>query len=296
MKKIIDVDTGIDDAIALIMAETLLKEDVIGITTSGGNVTIDDAVINTLKIVELLDWKISVYRGASKSIEGNEFVHAYDYHGTNGLGDVNLPLSIKENKKSAIDFIIESAEAFPGQIDVICLAAPTNLAGAIMKKPSISSKISNVYMMGGAFNVLGNQTEYAEFNFFQDPKAVEIILQNIKSVSIIPLDVTNNCFIAENEISTMLSKNRKTQFVKEAIINWYHFFGFPKKRVFELYDPLAVTAPISDFLTFKDYSIGINLKGLKQGEVFINGKYKVRIAISAKNEEFKRRLMQILDK
>ena len=258
-KIIIDVDTGIDDAIAIIVAEALFKKNVLGITTCGGNVKIEDARNNTLRIVEMLDWNITVYGGAGKSIDGNEYIHAYDYHGTNGLGDVDLPLNIKENKISAIDFIIESIEAFPGQIDIICLAAPTNLAGAIIKKPSISSKISNVYMMGGAFNVPGNQTEYAEFNFFQDPMAIEIILQNVKSVSIIPLDVTNNCFIAENETSLMELKSKKSQFVKEAITNWYRFFGFPKKRVFELYDPLALTASIPDFLTFKDYSIGMNL-------------------------------------
>lgn len=293
-KIIIDVDTGIDDAMAIILAETLFKKNVLGITTCGGNVKIDDAVNNTLRIVEMLDWDTPVFRGAGKSIDGNEYIHAYDYHGTNGLGDVDLPLNKKEETKTAVDFIIESAETFSGQLDIICLAAPTNLAEAIIKKPSISGKISNVYMMGGAFNVPGNQTEYAEFNFFQDPKSIEIVLQNIKSVSIIPLDVTNSCFITENEASILDSKNMKAHFVKEAIINWYRFFGFPKKRVFELYDPLALTAPITDFLQFESHSIGINLKGLKQGEVYINGKYKVHIATSAKTDAFKKKLMEII--
>ena len=75
-KYIIDVDTGIDDALAIILASKTLREKVIGITTCGGNVRLEDATSNTLKVLDLARWDIPVYAGASKSIENSEFVHA----------------------------------------------------------------------------------------------------------------------------------------------------------------------------------------------------------------------------
>ncbi|MFA5745071.1 MAG: nucleoside hydrolase [Candidatus Paceibacterota bacterium] len=285
-KIIIDVDTGVDDALALILANRVIKDRIIGVTTCGGNVRLEDATTNTLKILSLLDWKLPVYSGASKSINGNEFVHAYDYHGTNGLCDVALKQTMDSMSGTAEDFIIEMVEKYSEKLDIVCLATPTNLAKALLKKPVIAKKIKNVYLMGGALNVSGNQTEFAEYNFFQDPKAVEMVCKNIKNIYIIPLDVTNRCFIAEDLAEKIIETNSTNKFVKEAMINWYRFFGYPKKRNFELYDPLAISALFGDFLVFLDKKIGVNTEGIRQGEIFINGKYSVKIATEVDGKAF----------
>jgi len=283
---IIDVDTGIDDALAMILASKLVKNQVLGITTCGGNVKLEDALANTLKIVELLNWDVPVFAGAQKSTTGNEFVHAYDYHGSNGLCDIQLKGAREPEKKSAVDFIIESAEE--GEISIVCLATPTNLAQAISKKPSICKKIKSVFLMGGAINVPGNQTEYAEYNFFQDPFAVEAVLKNIKNCFVVPLDVTNQCIVADSLVPTIKDNGSNIlKFVKEAISNWYRFFGYPKKRQFELYDPLTITAAANlDYLEFKDVKMGVNTQGLREGEIFIGGKYAVKLAQTVRAREF----------
>jgi len=291
---IIDVDTGIDDALALGFASKTLTNNVIGITTCGGNVKIEEATQNTLKILELLKWDIPVYMGAAKSTTHTEFVHAYDYHGSNGICDVDLLLTKKMQKKNASQFIIDSAKEYDGQLNIICLAAPTNIANAIIKAPEITKKIKAIYMMGGAMNVPGNQTDYAEYNFFQDPKAVEIILSNIKNVYIIPLDVTGNCLINESDIQRIGKRSLFFDFFCEAVTNWYRFFGYPKKRYFELYDPLAVSALTHNYLVFKKESVGINLTGLRQGEVFLNGNYHVHIAKSVDAISFKKTFLELL--
>lgn len=287
-KVIVDVDTGIDDALALALAKNTLGNRVVGVTTCGGNIKLEEALSNTIKIVDLLEWNVPVFAGASKSIEHNEFVHAYDYHGSNGLCDVSLEQKSSPQKISADKFIIESAEKNPQNLTLVCLAAPTNLAKAIIEKPEIADKISAVYIMGGALNVPGNQTEYAEFNFFQDPKSVEIVLSSIKNIFIIPLDVTNKCFIDEEEVLEMKAITPLESFYKEAITNWYRFFGYPKKRKFELYDPLAMSAVTHNILAFKDEKVGINLFGLRQGEIFSNGSHQVAIAYKVDGPRFKK--------
>lgn len=293
MKYIIDVDTGIDDALALLVASKKIADKVIGITTCGGNVAVNDATSNTLKIAQLANWNVPIYHGAAKSIEGNEFVHAYDYHGSNGICDVRLDTKRTAEKTDADRFIIDNANQF--DLTIICLASPTNLARALIKSPEISNRIKNVYLMGGALNVSGNQTEYAEFNFFQDPHAVKVVLENIQNVFIIPLDVTNQCCITDSEAAGISSHMPMLMFLKEAVSNWYRFFGYQKKRQFELYDPLALSAAIGeDFVGFNDAKIGINTEGLRAGEIFINGKYPVKIAQSVRAADFKKDFLESL--
>lgn len=291
---IIDVDTGIDDALALAFASKTLNKQVIGVTTCGGNVKLEEATKNTLRVLNLLKWKVPVYAGASKSINHTEFIHAYDYHGTNGLCDVDLSLENSAEEKNAVDFIIDSANKYPGELDIVCLATPTNLSKAIQTSPNIVKKISSVYMMGGALNVPGNQTDYAEYNFFQDPKAVEIVLSKIKNIYIVPLDVTNSCFIEESDLSDIKSTNSLVSFFREAVTNWYRFFGYPKNRRFELYDPLAVSVLTHKIIGFKKETIGINLSGLRQGEIFPNGKYTVNIASKVNSKDFKKVFIKLI--
>jgi purine nucleosidase len=292
---IIEVDTGIDDALALLFASKVLREEVVGVTTCGGNVTLEHATRNTQSVLSLAGWEIPVYAGASKTTSGSEFVHAYDYHGTNGVCDVTLPRTkAKLGNMSADEFIISQAKKNP--IRIICLSAPTNIATALKKDPSIVENIESVYLMGGAINVPGNQTEYAEYNFFQDPFAVKTVLENIERTIIIPLDVTGQALILDREATLLKTdKDKKLSFLKEAVANWYRFFGYPKKRFFELYDPLTIAAVSNpEFFGFIDTKIGISLDGLREGEIFINGKYPVTIATSVQAEKFKKLFFESL--
>lgn len=291
---IIDVDTGIDDALAIILAAKLCKEDVLGITVCGGNVKLEEATENTLRIAGLIGWNVPVYAGASKSITGSEFVHAYDYHGTNGICDVSLPAPTgSKANEEASDFIARMARE--RKVNIICLAAPTNIARAIAKNPKVAENIEKIYLMGGAFNVPGNQTEYAEYNFFQDPKAVETILQNAKDVYIVPLDVTNRCLVSDSSLKN-LGQGAVIRFVSEAVENWYRFFGYPKKRSFELYDPLTLAAAVTgEYLSFKEDMVGIHVSGLREGEVFSGGKYAARVAFDISADKFNKAFFSLLE-
>lgn len=284
-KILLNVDTGIDDALAIILIYRYLANNIIGITTCGGNVGADQTTQNTLAIISLLESRIPVYQGSAKPLERNAYINASNYHGKNGLCNIDLPTKNKIKGVKAPDFIIQAIKKYQEKLAIISLAPPTNIAQAILKNPKIAKYINQIYLMGGAVNVHGNQTQDAEFNFFQDPEAVKIIFDNIENISIIPLDVTNQCIIGKKDLKQFVP-NRINNFIIEAIKNWYSFFGDLKQRRFELYDPLAVSVALGDFLKFKKIKIDIDLKN-KKGAI-IKGNYLINYAYKVKSDEFKK--------
>lgn len=294
-KIIIDVDTGIDDALAILVAYKNLRKNILGITTCGGNVRIEDSVANTQRVTQLANWEVPIFTGATKTTSGTEFVHAYDYHGDNGICNVELPLKeVVPSNKGAVQFIEESIEQYSGEIVFFCLAAPTNLALALQNNPSLAKKITAVYLMGGALNVRGNASEFAEHNFFQDPVAVLSVLENIEDVYIVPLDITNECIISDKEIESLNPKTDKERFVKEAVLNWYRFFGYPNQRAFELYDPLTIAVYSTAFVDFKSEKVDIRTNGVQRGQIFLSGDFPVQIASAVNVPEFKNYFYQSL--
>lgn len=283
-KILLDVDTGIDDALAIILAYQYLPDNIIGITTCGGNVGVNQTTRNTLAVVSLIEAKIPVYKGSANPLK-KSYIKASDYHGEAGLANVSLPVKNRAKNKTASEFIMQASKEHKENLVFISLAPPTNLARAIIKDKRIKNYLSKVYLMGGAINVPGNQTRYAEFNFFQDPEAVKIIFNNIDNVSLIPLDVTKRCIITQKDIKKFTS-NEINDFVVQAINNWYNYFGKPNQRKFELYDPLAISVVLGDFLKFKKIKADINIDD-RRGAI-ITGDYAINYAYQINAEAFKK--------
>ena len=132
-KIILDVDTGIDDALAIILLSKTLGSQIIGITTCGGNVGVTQTTKNTLAILELLGSDVSVYKGSAKPLSSKQFVEAFDYHGNDGLCNVDLPVTRSQEAKDAVDFIVESSKKYGDNLVIISVAPPTNIAKAFIK-------------------------------------------------------------------------------------------------------------------------------------------------------------------
>jgi inosine-uridine nucleoside N-ribohydrolase len=266
-KIIIDVDTGVDDSLAIILLIKKISKRIIGITTTGGNIELKNVVNNTLGILTLLDSNIRVYQGSNKNIDNEKFTYAKKYHGENGLCNIKLPTNRKVEKVSAVEFIVQSLEKYENKITIICIGPMTNLAKAINKKPKIADKLDKVIIMGGAVNVAGNETEYAEFNFSQDPTAVKIVFDKIKNIYLVPLDATGNCIIKSDDIDKISNSDKTGKFVIKLIKNWYETFGLANNRFFELYDPLTVATILGDFVEFKKDKINIETLGRVRGKI-----------------------------
>lgn len=194
-KVIIDVDTGIDDALAIAYLLGRREADLIGITTCFGNNTLANTTENTLRLLHLLKRDdIKVYPGAGKPINVEEWIvseHLKIIHGHNGLGNVELEASPeKASDVKAWQFIIESCRKYGKDLDLVFVGPLTNLLLAYELDKEALASVNGITVMGGALTIAGNVTPNAEANLYNDVKAAKTILDSGLKINMIGLDVT----------------------------------------------------------------------------------------------------------
>ena len=290
-KIIIDTDTATDDAVAIIMALKCSDFDVKAITTVAGNVDLDLATINALYTVELCNKNTPIYKGSSgplkRRLETSKF-----FHGRDGLGDTGpYQPKRKEEKENGVDKIISLINSDPNEIEIIAIGPLTNIARAFMKDSSIINKIKSLYVMGGIGEGKGNITEHAEFNFWVDPDAADIVLNSGAEVKVIAWDTTQlygyldkNNFDDLEKINTSLS--RFTIDIQQRGLEYYKV-KYNEHKI-DLADPLAMAAMIDDSETeYKSCNIQMILSGEERGKDIISfsegGKVKLASKISRNN-------------
>lgn len=185
---IIDCDTGMDDAQALLLALRSPAFNVLGVTCVNGNVTLDKVMINTLKVVEQSGTDVPVYRGAAQALIPEKSQNAPEIHGSDGLGNLDFPAPTSAPAdENAIAFTIRTLMAAREPIDWIMIGPLTNAALAMREEPRILDKIRMLTMMAGAID-FGNTTAAAEFNIFADPEAAKIVFEADVPKTMVPLD------------------------------------------------------------------------------------------------------------
>jgi purine nucleosidase len=203
---LMDVDTGVDDAMALALAVASPQINLLGVTTVAGNVSLEQATDNTLRVLDHLGANtVPVYRGMSRPLSRDHFDAAH-FHGRDGLGGAPLAASSRGTESmTAPEFIVQTARANRDNLALIFVGPLTNLAVALALEPELPRLVSRMVVMGGAFDVPGNTTPHAEFNVAVDPEAARIIAESALDVIWIGLDVTHqaNLYRADwEEIST----------------------------------------------------------------------------------------------
>ncbi len=188
---IIDTDPGIDDTAALLFAFGSPELQIEALTTIFGNVSLEQCTRNALTILQAAGLsEIPVYQGVSRTFGLGNPPYAPHIHGSDGLGDANLPApDIGSQSRNAVFEIIERVQASPGEITFIALGRLTNLALAINIAPQIAESLSEVVVMGGAVSVPGNVTPVATANLWGDPQAAEVVYRSGARIAQIGLDV-----------------------------------------------------------------------------------------------------------
>ena len=211
MKKIIiDTDPGIDDAFALCYAFAHPQLDVIALTTIFGNVDVELATTNALKLCELNNVNTPVAMGAATPLTIAANPHSTFVHGENGFGNVSLPaVSTSRIDQCATDTLISNVLDNPGEVTVVAVGPLTNLARALEKAPKIASAVESVVIMGGAFDRPGNVTAYAEANIWNDPHAAQKVLTADWPVIIHGLDVTHQVIFNNDFFDKLAAGNAK---------------------------------------------------------------------------------------
>lgn len=247
-KMILDLDTGVDDALALAYALATPDSDLIGVVSSFGNTQVTTAGENTLKLLELLGrTDVPGFIGAAHSSTTDNFETmqvSMDIHGKNGIGDVALPAPTTAlSSQTAVDFIIESAHKYADDLVIVPTGPLTNLAEAYQKDPEIENLIGNVTLMGGALVVPGNVTPYTEANINQDPEAADYVFKHAKHLVMVGLDVTLQTLLTKKETQVWrdlgTEKGRVFADIFDYYIDAYYDLDINKAGA-ALHDPLAV--------------------------------------------------------
>jgi purine nucleosidase len=192
-----DVDTGVDDALALLLALSSPEVELVAVSTVAGNVPLPRTTDNTLR---LLQWAgradVPVYAGAERPLV-RDAVAADDVHGATGLGAAQLPEARTAPAGDGVEFLLSTLQARPGEVTLVATGPLTNLAQAEAQVPGVLQRARQVVIMGGAVGVPGNVTPTAEFNFYADPHAARQVLASEAELVLVGLDVTEQVWLEQ---------------------------------------------------------------------------------------------------
>ena len=184
MKLWIDTDCGVDDSTALLICLSSPNVEIIGISCIGGNVSCDQVTLNVRRTLKAYGKEnIPVYKGCERGLIADS-MHIPEIHGKDGLGDIDLDaFGVRDvvpiQKENAIFKLIDVLKE-NNDIEILTLGPLTNLAIALQICPEIEKNIKRLTIMGGAEDLKGNTTKFAEFNIYCDPEAAAIVFREVQ--------------------------------------------------------------------------------------------------------------------
>lgn len=234
-KIIIDTDPGTDDAIAIIAASKQKEFNILGITTVAGNKGLETTTRNALGLVKMCGIDCKVYKGASVSMQPQEFRSEDDSsHGANGMGGVDLDFDEKDlSEQHAVDFILNTVKNNPNEVELLVIGPVTNIALAIEKDFETMKKVKAIYSMGGGV-YSGNMNPVAEFNYWFDGKATKMMFELGKYVELhmVGLNVTHPSYFTPNDLWFLKLEGKELgKFIFDVEINTMVGLGFLESGV-----------------------------------------------------------------
>ncbi len=194
---IYDTDPGVDDAMALYYALAHPEIEVVGITTTFGNVSVEQATVNALYLTAIAGREIPVTTGVGKPwVKPGEAPPDY-IHGADGLGNLpsRHPTSNRRDPRSSAQYIVDTVRAQPGEISIVAVGPLGNLALALAIEPELPRLVKQVILMGGAVIEPGNVSPVAEANIWNDPHAADRVLTAGWPLTMVGLDVTHQVIL-----------------------------------------------------------------------------------------------------
>jgi purine nucleosidase len=219
-KIIIDCDPGHDDAMNLLLAFASPELEVLGITTTHGNVGLERTAHNALTIAELAGSSVPVFAGADRPLLRDP-IHAEHVHGKSGLEGPILPQPTRalEGQRAA-EFIIETVLANPHQVTLVPTGPLTNLALAFRLEPKIIPLIPELIVMGGSTD-FGNFSPAAEFNILCDPHAAHIVYSSGIPLVMFGLNVTHQVLATPPRVEQFRALHTRVGDVMVALLEFF---------------------------------------------------------------------------
>ena len=254
MKIFIDCDPGVDDSIEILFALFRKDVEIVGISTSVGNVSASKGAENAMRILKLAGYegKVPVCAGAEKPLRGECEDFPTFIHGDNGTGNVEFPATSQRPMDMDVsDFMYQKACDHAGELVLISLGRMTNLANTLAKYPDYARKIKRVVAMGGTVYASGNVSPVVEANIGGDPEAADLAMQADWDMTLVGLDVTTVTHLTRADVDKLLrccnpAKKDAVSFISKAL---QHYMNGSRIQNYTmeyspLHDPLAMVVAV----------------------------------------------------
>ena len=268
---LLDCDPGLDDAIALWLALASPELDLRGITVAGGNAGIAQTLPNALAVAALAGTRVPVHAGASRPLLG-DFAPEISVHGADGLAGVVLPPGARPSPVVGADAIRQALREAATPVTLVGIAPATNLALALATEPRLAGQIGQIVLMTGAW-AEGNWTAAAEFNAWNDPEALAILLACGRPLTLATLELTAQALVTPARIEALRAAGDGSCLRAACAM----LDAWPPSRRFEhrgfpLHDPCAIGWLIAPGLfTGRDCAASVDLgPGPSRGRTIID--------------------------
>lgn len=307
-KIILDVDTGTDDAVALMVAALSPDIELVGATTVNGNTAVHNCTENTLRV---FDWigmpSIPVHQGMTRPLARAQMAQrnpAGRIHGD--LLDLPPARTATVQPGHGVDWLIDTYLASDGDITLVPVGPLTNIATAIQKEPRILEKIPEIVIMGGAHDH-GNSTASAEFNIWLDPEAARIVVNAGRPIRMVPLDATHRALVSLDDCVALRALGTPAgeaaaRFVEKRIEGYDATQPMHRSGAAPVHDALAVCAVIDPtIITTHFIPVDVETQAeLSVGRTVCDFRFRsglpanVHFAMDADEPKFVRMLLDIL--
>jgi inosine-uridine nucleoside N-ribohydrolase len=260
IRVILDVDTGVDDALAIALAVKHPRVQLEAVVSVAGNVGLELTTRNSLRV---LDWlgaaNVPVFAGAATPLSGTPH-EASQWHGEDGLGGARLPDATRGPEPNGVAFLCDRLLAEPGDLTLVCTGPLTNLALALERDPRIVDCVREVVLMGGAARLPGNVTSVSEFNIYADPEAAARVFGRPWPITMVGLDVTERVRLTRSDEAGLASSDSVAALLVHEVC----------RRVFEvrglesmaLHDPLALAVAVQpDLVVMEERDVCVETRG-----------------------------------
>jgi len=211
------MDPGVDDAVALCLALSEPKLEVLGVTATGGNVMPEQATVNVQTLIEQIDparWPRIGAAAANQTLRTD----ARHLYGPDGFCGAKFPIAEMAHRRPSIKVLADEIRSTPGEVTIVATGPMSNIASLLQAEPDIATLIGHLIILGGADRVSGNVTAAAEFNIYCDPDSAKVVFRSPVTKTLIPLDVTQKLLFGFDLLDHFRDSQTRTGRVLEQIL------------------------------------------------------------------------------
>ncbi len=314
---ILDMDTGIDDSIALFLAAIDKDVNLLGVVGTYGNVTTDVGARNSLSVLALAGRKdVPVFEGLYHALAANSGANSavnfypnpvsQKIHGKNGTANLKLPASDRKvEQEDGVNWLIKRMKEYDSELVYVATGPLTNLAEALNRDPSLKSFKGRVVSMGGALCVRGNVSHYAEANISQDPEAAKICYESGLDITLVGLDVTMKSRLTREDALKWKASNTKAGELLGQMLLHYIDNTLGGDDDAYVHDPSAVICALHpEYFTILNLPLTVETEGADRGRTVVstarilekNCRSRACLdVISSKVEEYLKRISSYLN-